>query len=626
VVVTLNGVNDAPTSANGSFSTAFGTPKSGSLPTASDVDTGHSVSYAKASDPAHGTVSINANGSYTYTPAAGYSGTDSFNFQVNDGRGGTNIYTMTITIAPNVPAVFSGSDTGSVTEDSGNYVASGSLVVSDSDGANTLVAKTIAGTYGSFTVSTNGAWSYTADNNKLQPLSTTAQTQESFVVNAADGTPHTVVVTLNGVNDAPTSANGSFSTAFGTPKSGSLPTASDVDTGHSVSYAKASDPAHGTVSINANGSYTYTPAAGYSGTDSFNFQVNDGRGGTNIYTMTITIAPNVPAVFSGSDTGSVTEDSGNYVASGSLVVSDSDGANTLVAKTIAGTYGSFTVSTNGAWNYTADNNKLQPLSTTAQTQESFVVNAADGTAHTVVITLIGADEVIPPNLDTVTPIPQTEVPGKPAQADSPAVNPVSSPSSNVSVSPINDSIDPVRAGEVIVSQDGRGNGFVGDHLLTVADNKAFPIVVTKSSEPVLLLFSGIADQAVNPQSGLVGFNVPADAFTHSNPKAVVQLHASLANGDNLPKWLNFDATTGRFSGLPPSDADDDIQVQVIARDTDGREARAVFRIRLGRSTDVLEKNPQAGRSSFSQQLRLAARYAHAEGRDAPSTYRSLTGK
>ena len=75
------------------------TVKTGTLPVASDVD-GDAVTYGKASDPAHGTVVVNADGSYTYTPAANYNGADSFTYTVSDGKGGSNTYTVAITVTP----------------------------------------------------------------------------------------------------------------------------------------------------------------------------------------------------------------------------------------------------------------------------------------------------------------------------------------------------------------------------------------------------------------------------------------------------------------------------------------------------------------------------------------------
>ncbi|MFM2119809.1 MAG: hypothetical protein RL722_1277, partial [Pseudomonadota bacterium] len=83
--------NSAPTAAADSFSTAEDTARTSQLPAASDSD-GDTVTYAKADDPSHGSVTVNANGSYTYTPTANYNGSDSFSYTVSDGQGGSNSY------------------------------------------------------------------------------------------------------------------------------------------------------------------------------------------------------------------------------------------------------------------------------------------------------------------------------------------------------------------------------------------------------------------------------------------------------------------------------------------------------------------------------------------------------
>ncbi|HEX5355521.1 MAG TPA: Ig-like domain-containing protein, partial [Aquabacterium sp.] len=66
---------------------------------ATDPD-GDALTYAKGSDPAHGTVSVNANGTWTYTPSKDYNGADSFTVTVSDGHGGTTTATIDIGIAP----------------------------------------------------------------------------------------------------------------------------------------------------------------------------------------------------------------------------------------------------------------------------------------------------------------------------------------------------------------------------------------------------------------------------------------------------------------------------------------------------------------------------------------------
>ncbi|MEX5543916.1 Ig-like domain-containing protein, partial [Pseudomonas poae] len=79
---------------------------------------------------------------------------------------------------------------------------------------------------------------------------------------------YTVGITISPVNDAPVGSGTSITTSEDTVKTGTLPVATDVD-GDTLTYGKGSDPAHGTVVVNPDGSYVYTPAANYNGADSF---------------------------------------------------------------------------------------------------------------------------------------------------------------------------------------------------------------------------------------------------------------------------------------------------------------------------------------------------------------------
>jgi hypothetical protein len=86
----------------------------------------------------------------------------------------------------------------------------------------------------------------------------------------------------------------------------------------------------------------------------------------------------------------------------------------------------------------------------------------------------------------------------------------------------------------------------------------------------LFEFNGIPELAADGR-------VPQDAFAHTDPAAIVQLTARLANGQPLPAWLRLDAR-GTFAGLPPEGFDGKFEVEVVARDTEGREARTTFEL------------------------------------------------
>jgi hypothetical protein len=172
----------------------------------------------------------------------------------------------------------------------------------------------------------------------------------------------------------------------------------------------------------------------------------------------------------------------------------------------------------------------------------------------------------------------------------------------------------------------------------------FPTVVVQSDQPGPILFKGVPDQTVNTSSGLVSFTIPADAFAQSSSGTGIQLAAAQADGKPLPPWLKFDAATGQFVGTPPPGLEGTLSIKVLAKDAAGRQVSSVFRIGLGSKTtekatpeklppgpngalDNLDPNAMqladgkpvnAGRTSLSEQIRLASRQPTAGDRLPPS--------
>jgi VCBS repeat-containing protein len=68
----------------------------------SDPD-GDALFAQQVSGPAHGTLTLNANGSFTYTPAPGYSGSDGFSYRAFDGVAYSDAVAVTITVSAVVP-------------------------------------------------------------------------------------------------------------------------------------------------------------------------------------------------------------------------------------------------------------------------------------------------------------------------------------------------------------------------------------------------------------------------------------------------------------------------------------------------------------------------------------------
>ncbi len=380
VTLTVTAVNDAPTAGPLAVATNEDTAiVNGALPAAADLD-GDTVTYAAATGPAHGTVVVNANGTYTYTPAANYNGPDSFTYTVSDANGGSNTYTVTITVNPvndtpiAVDDTFTGNEDGTITGDvtpgtpaQDRDVDADALTVADADGnpANGITP-VVAPANGTLVLNADGTFTYTPNAN--------FNGTDSFTYRISDGNggtaEATVTLTVTAVNDAPTAGPLAVATNEDTAiVNGALPAAADLD-GDTVTYAAATGPAHGTVVVNANGTYTYTPAANYNGPDSFTYTVSDANGGSNTYTVTITVNPvndtpiAVDDTFTGNEDGTITGDvtpgtpaQDRDVDADALTVADADGnpANGITP-VVAPSNGTLVLNANGTFTYTPNAN------------------------------------------------------------------------------------------------------------------------------------------------------------------------------------------------------------------------------------------------------------------------------
>jgi len=263
---------------------------------ANDTDAnGDTLTVTANSSPANGTVT-RSRGMATYTPAVGFSGTNSFNYRVSDGKGGTASATVTITVAPkpNTPPV-AGADSASTTSPDAvtlNLVANDS----DVDGDSLSITANTAPANGSVTIS-GGSATYT-------PAPGFSGT-DSFGYSLADGKGGTATGTVTITvapkpNTAPVATADSASTTSPNPVTVNL-LANDTDAdGDTLSVTANTAPANGSVTISGS-SATYTPAAGFSGSDAFSYTVSDGKGGTSTGSVTLNVeATPAPEFVSGS--------------------------------------------------------------------------------------------------------------------------------------------------------------------------------------------------------------------------------------------------------------------------------------------------------------------------------------
>jgi hypothetical protein len=189
--------NKAPTASADSYSTTqpnvLTVPAPGVLANDADPDTGPSpLTAAKVSGPGHGTLSLDASGGFSYTPAGGFVGTDTFAYQVSDGQATSAPATVTIVVnAPGAPvgpgtpnrAPVAVADTYSLVHPNVLTVAAPGVLANDADpdaSPGPLTAVKASGpSHGALDLQANGGFSY-------RPSPDFAGT-DSFTYQARDG-------------------------------------------------------------------------------------------------------------------------------------------------------------------------------------------------------------------------------------------------------------------------------------------------------------------------------------------------------------------------------------------------------------------------------------------------------
>lgn len=227
-----------------------------------------------------GTVSLAADGSFTYMPAAGYYGSDSFNYTLLDGQGGSDVGTahLTVSFANLIPDLqddtFSGNENSLIT---GNVLSNDSTEPGETLSALAETLTTVNGA--SVTIQADGTFTYLGAPG--------FSGQDSFLYTATDGiaggVQATVYINVASVNDAPVAVDDVFSGYKNAQITGNV-LSNDTDGDGDTLSAQAQTivtAEGGNVVLNANGSFVYTPKAGFYGNDSFSYNTLDGYGGSD---------------------------------------------------------------------------------------------------------------------------------------------------------------------------------------------------------------------------------------------------------------------------------------------------------------------------------------------------------
>ncbi|RAI97710.1 gliding motility-associated-like protein [Chitinophaga skermanii] len=358
VTITVNAVNDAPVAVNDSYSLNEDQPLTianpGVLANDTDID-GDVLTVNVITSPAHGKLTANAAGGFTYTPGRNYNGTDSYTYQACDNAGlCSNIATVTFTIAPVNDPPSTSPVSYAVDEDNTLNVGAPGVLFNSSDvDGDPLTATLVQGpANGTLTLNSNGSFTFVPAAN--------FNGNDFFTYNVCDPQGACILdsafIRINAVNDAPVAYNDVYTVAEDNTLTIAAPgvLSNDTDTENDALTASLLiRPIHGTLTLNATGSFSYVPNANYNGVDSFSYRLCDAGGLCDTAVVVINITPENDAPVAGNDNYSIDEDKPLVITSPGVLFNDFDidGDPIFSSIFIQPANGTVTMSSNGSFTY-----------------------------------------------------------------------------------------------------------------------------------------------------------------------------------------------------------------------------------------------------------------------------------
>ena len=344
----------------------------GVLANDTNVD-GDGLTAILVSGPAHGSVALNPDGSFRYLGAANYNGPDSFTYKANDGATDSLPATVSITVLPVDDAPIAINDTYTINEDTLLSIAAPGVLANDTDiEGDHLTAILVSGpAHGSLTLNADGSFRYVAATNYNGPDSFTYKANDGFL----DSTAAKVTITVQPVDDAPIAVNDAYTInedmLLSIAAPGVLANDTDVEGDH-LTAILVSGPAHGSLTLNADGSLRYLAASNYNGPDSFTYKANDGFLDSTPAKVTITVLPVNDAPIAVNDAYTINEDMLLSIVAPGVLANDTDvEGDQLTAILVSGpAHGNLTLNVDGSFRYLGVTNYNGP--------DSFTYKANDG--------------------------------------------------------------------------------------------------------------------------------------------------------------------------------------------------------------------------------------------------------
>ncbi len=348
--------------------------------------------------PEHGTTVITADGKISYTPEDGFTGTESFDYTISDGNGGTDTATVIVNVV-------SGNSAPDAIDDSASTVSGDKVVIdalgNDTDPENDALTITSVATpaNGSAVITADGKISYTPNDDFTGT--------EVFEYTISDGNGGTdtakVTVTVGDDNTAPDAVDDAVTAEEGVKKVIDV-LGNDTDPENDnltiIAVSTVNLPLHGTTVITADGKISYTPDAGFTGIESFDYTISDGNGGTDTATVIVNVV-------SGNSAPDAVDDSASTVSGSKVVINalgnDTDPENDTLTITNVATpaHGTAVITTEGKISYTPNANFIG-----TEVFEYTISDGNGGTDTAKVTVIVGDDNIAPDANDDFTDVSQ----------------------------------------------------------------------------------------------------------------------------------------------------------------------------------------------------------------------------
>ncbi len=330
--IVVKSINDNPVAVDNNYTVLGNTTltvssSSGLLNNDSDADLDSlTVNTTPVSGPSNGMVTLGSDGSFVYTPTGGFSGPDSFVYQITDNNGGFDTATAFIDVSdPVTGPLMANPDTVMTNEE-----VSINIAVMGNDNLPTTgafnIQSTTPPTNGSILVLPNGTIDYTPDADFFGT--------DTFTYTLADASGRTstatVTVDVANVQDPPTANADSGSTAEDVTLPNINILGNDSDPDNDALTVTMATAANGMVTINGDGTIDYTPNANFFGSDTINYTISDNNGGFASSTVLINVSPDPDPPTSSDQTVTVDEDDVYLFAGSDFAFADADASDSLV--------------------------------------------------------------------------------------------------------------------------------------------------------------------------------------------------------------------------------------------------------------------------------------------------------